>query len=78
MMFETNTILNRVATTTFLLIITVAILVRSLFFNSCEARYLTLAVDDKLLPPSGHKFSSFTCSFNGNLADFNTQIVFGV
>ena len=48
------------------------------FSYSCEARYLTLAVDDKLLTPSEHKFSSFTCSFNGKMAAFNTQIAFGI
>lgn len=37
------------------------------------AHYLTTTVDDKLLiTPSGHKFSSFTSSFNGNMATFNT------
>ena len=52
--------------------------VTSRFFDSFEACYLILAVDDKLLTPSGHKFSSFTCSFNGNMAAFNTQIAFGI
>ena len=51
----------------------------SLFFINCKAHYLTSVVDDKLPSPSGHKFSSFsssffTCSFNGNMATFNTNI----